>query len=96
MNYVIWSFEHGGWWGPGRIGYTPYLTRAGRYSQAEADQIVADANRYSLTPNEVAVPDPEAASRFPSITCPRCGWVSYNLHDIAERYCGHCHDWDER
>lgn len=26
-----------------------------------------------------------------SITCPRCGWVSYNANDIRERYCGHCH-----
>jgi len=26
-----------------------------------------------------------------SITCPRCGWTSYNPHDISERYCGHCH-----
>ena len=26
-----------------------------------------------------------------SITCPRCGWTSHNPHDVAERYCGHCH-----
>ena len=24
-------------------------------------------------------------------TCPRCGWTSHNPHDVAERYCGHCH-----
>jgi hypothetical protein len=28
-----------------------------------------------------------------SITCPRCGWTSHNLNDIAVRYCGHCHDF---
>ena len=28
-----------------------------------------------------------------SITCPRCGAVSYNPHDIAAGYCGQCHDW---
>lgn len=26
-----------------------------------------------------------------SITCPLCGWTSYNPNDIAHRYCGHCH-----
>jgi len=31
----------------------------------------------------------------PSITCPRCGSVSYNLHDIEERYCGRCHRFHE-
>ena len=29
----------------------------------------------------------------PSITCPDCGMRSYNPNDIAEGYCGHCHDW---
>jgi len=29
----------------------------------------------------------------PSITCPRCGSRSYSLNDIAEGYCGLCHDW---
>jgi hypothetical protein len=32
-------------------------------------------------------PEPE------SVTCPECGAVSYNFHDIAEGYCGNCHDW---
>jgi hypothetical protein len=27
----------------------------------------------------------------PSITCPQCGWISYNFNDIKEKYCGHCH-----
>lgn len=26
-----------------------------------------------------------------SITCPRCHHVSYNPHDIVNRYCGLCH-----
>ena len=29
----------------------------------------------------------------PSYTCPRCGAVSHNLTDVAEGYCGRCHDW---
>jgi ribosomal protein S27AE len=26
-------------------------------------------------------------------TCPRCGMTSHNPNDVAERYCGNCHDW---
>lgn len=33
------------------------------------------------------------ATEIPSITCPRCGSVSYNAYDVTERYCGSCHDW---
>jgi hypothetical protein len=29
-------------------------------------------------------------------TCPRCGAVSHHPTDIAERYCGRCHDWPAR
>jgi hypothetical protein len=28
-----------------------------------------------------------------SITCPECGLTSYNPTDIAEGFCGACHDW---
>lgn len=42
--YVIWSFEHGAWWAPNRYGYTRVLDEAGRYSQADAEAIVATAN----------------------------------------------------
>lgn len=56
--YVIWSFEHDAWWRPGRMGYTPELDAAGRYTKAEAEEIVADANRYSGSrhPHEAALP----------------------------------------
>lgn len=26
-------------------------------------------------------------------TCPRCGRTSYHPTDVAEGYCGNCHDW---
>lgn len=29
----------------------------------------------------------------PSITCPKCFLTSYSTSDIAEGYCGNCHDW---
>jgi ribosomal protein L37E len=32
----------------------------------------------------------------PSITCPRCGLTSYHPKDIAEGYCGRCHDWTQQ
>lgn len=37
----------------------------------------------------------DAAQRAtrPSITCPRCGFTSYHPRDIAERYCGMCHEF---
>jgi hypothetical protein len=28
-----------------------------------------------------------------SFTCPRCGAVSHHPRDLAEGYCGRCHDW---
>lgn len=28
-----------------------------------------------------------------SIVCPQCGLRSYHPNDIAERYCGRCHQW---
>jgi ribosomal protein S27AE len=37
-------------------------------------------------------PTPDGNPR-PSYTCPRCGATSYSPHDIAEGYCGSCHDW---
>jgi len=33
------------------------------------------------------------ARGHPSIVCPQCGMRSYNPHDIAERYCGACHEF---
>lgn len=36
LDYLIWSHEHGAWWGPGGRGYVRSMSKAGRYSQAEA------------------------------------------------------------
>ena len=54
--YVIWSFEHDAWWRPGRMGYTKQLAHAGHYSQTEAEQIAADANRYAKEIHQQAMP----------------------------------------
>lgn len=61
-KYLIWSNEHGLWWGPGYCGYTPVISRAGRYRLTEATIICTNANAYlaaTAEPNEVMVLAPE-------------------------------------
>jgi hypothetical protein len=41
--YLIWSNEHRAWWRPDRQGYTKRVADAGRYSEAEALEICANA-----------------------------------------------------
>jgi hypothetical protein len=31
-----------------------------------------------------------------TITCPDCGVTSYHPTDVAEGYCGRCHDWTSK
>lgn len=31
----------------------------------------------------------------PSITCKLCGLTSWNLNDVQQKYCGHCHVFHE-
>ena len=30
-----------------------------------------------------------------SYTCPKCGRTSYNPNDVANKYCGYCHEFEE-
>ena len=60
-RYVIWSEEHGAWWGPGKMGYTRSFRGAGRYSRLEAEQIALGANKHppkGLRWSEVVFADP--------------------------------------
>jgi hypothetical protein len=69
-EWVVWSFEHAAWWGPGRMGYVRELARAGRYTQAEALAIEHAANRY-LKPgylHEQAVSLADAERTEPKVT----------------------------
>ena len=43
-DYLIWSEEHGAWWGPHHYGYTRSMKKAGRYSKEQAEAISASAN----------------------------------------------------
>lgn len=38
-DYLVWSNEHHGWWGPGSCGYTKNLYEAGHYTRAQALKI---------------------------------------------------------
>ncbi len=62
MKHLVWSNEHGCWWGPLSSGYVRIIARAGRYSPEAAKRICDDANSYlpeGQEPNEVAVLAPE-------------------------------------
>jgi hypothetical protein len=57
-EWIIWSNEHDGWWGPNHSGYVKDRAEAGRYSFEEAKRIVNDANRFvDGTPNEAMIFD---------------------------------------
>jgi hypothetical protein len=56
-NCLIWSFEHGGWWRPGALGYTEGFAdfeQAARYTLEQAQAICANANLVGI--NEAIVP----------------------------------------
>ena len=53
--YVIWSYEHKGWWKPNRWGYTSNLREARKYNEEEIKDILGVAN-YEKQINEVAIP----------------------------------------
>jgi hypothetical protein len=46
-DWLVWSYEHDAWWGPGRMGYVKDSRKAGRYTYEEAEAICAQANRFS-------------------------------------------------
>ena len=53
--YVIWSYEHNGWWRPDWCGYTNDLRQAGHYPEEETAKILKGAN-FENHINEVAIP----------------------------------------
>ena len=59
--YLIWSFEHNGWWKWGAGGYTSLKAEAGVYTGPSAHVIVSGANAYGSI-NEALVPCAEDGS----------------------------------
>ena len=53
--WVIWSFEHEGWWKPNGNGYTQDFTEAGKYTFDQADEIIIHANSHGQR-NEAMLP----------------------------------------
>ena len=39
-KYLIWSNQHGAWWGPNEKGYVQIIDFAGRYTKEQAEAIV--------------------------------------------------------
>lgn len=63
---LIWSIEHTAWWAPNSWGYVQTALEAGRFSRAEAERIVADANIVAvheclIPPSAVCAPELLAA-----------------------------------
>lgn len=64
-NYLIRNFEHEVegmgpcWWKPKGLGYTNRIPDAARYTKAQAEKIVGEANRNGIV-NEKMVPEAHA------------------------------------
>ena len=69
-RYLIRSFEHRAWWGPGRVGYTTATHRAGIYAAEEANEICNEANRSAI--EDFMVPAP-SQSQLSIPTWPKTG-----------------------
>lgn len=56
--WLIYSFEHQGWWKAGERGYTQDFAEAGHYSHDRAVEIVTGANAHCEPgkPNEAIMP----------------------------------------
>lgn len=67
QEFLIWSFDHDGWWRPNENGYAEEMQQAGRYTLEQALSICTEANRsfhagYSEMPNEAMIPAPSKES----------------------------------
>jgi hypothetical protein len=62
--WLIWSNEHGKWWGPYSVGYVAIIAKAGRYTSAGADLILSAANYRPDVVNEVKVLAPEVTAEL--------------------------------
>lgn len=68
-DWVVWSWEHDGWWAPRELGYVKDLEHAGRYTSARAldIQMHANAHRPPDAPNELALSLEQARTFDPSV-----------------------------
>ena len=62
--YLVWSHEHGAWWGPQNRGYFTRIQDAGRYTREDALSICAlarDGWDGDRRPSEVPVREEDLA-----------------------------------
>ena len=71
-QYMIWSVEHGAWWGSGGCGYTQHMSQAGHYTRQKAIDICTRAIPGTST-------DLGALPELPI----RCA----DLTEMVDRYC---------
>lgn len=77
------------------------ITLDERSLTADAAHSLQDQIKAWLEPRDIDVVVMPAGTQLdvvsrkdlPSITCPWCGATSYHPMDVAEGYCGRCHDW---
>lgn len=64
---------------------------AGTNGAARSDTETSPVTCWSFDRRAPTLAASAAGLSIPSTVCPRCQKRSFNLHDIAERYCGACH-----
>ncbi len=64
--YLIWSFEHNAWWGPGECGYVEDADAAGHYTQDRAMEICRKANIPAIHEAVVPLPEMRAPAKRPT------------------------------
>lgn len=52
--------------------------------------------RCGIAPGALMAAINAAITIRPSFTCPKCEMTSYNPNDIAQGYCGNCHEFTAR
>ena len=66
-HFLIWSEEHGAWWGADHRGYTRSMCQAGLYTRKEARTICHGANMGGRLFNEVAMRAPRTLDSLKAI-----------------------------
>lgn len=93
--FLIWSHKHDGWWGPNRAGYFNALTKAGWYTEAEADKIVSSHDWLDDgRPVSVKVPLPNGdinlINSFRILTETLTHVTRFATEEAQERRCHRC------
>lgn len=93
---LFWRCPQCAWAWPREFRHQRYLALASR-QQADWHNAWNSAGKMRGTTvsarHEYAPAQSSPVEQVNTITCPQCGMTSYNPNDIAQGYCGNCHDW---